>query len=143
MFFSAEKNQKTFFYCCLGLVGGALSMILGLAPAEGAWLHCSVSGSDGAGDFVYLTTLADVGKVPAARLKQFEARAAAYVAKADPDARVGQAVCFAPDDQLAANEHYSRLLGDSAARVGWDHVVVVRPRDWLAEKDIVDEPAEP
>ncbi len=113
------------------------------AAAGAAWLHCSVTGSSGAGEFVYLTTLANVGKAPAARLKQFEDRAAAYVSKADAEATAVRAACFAPEDQLEAAEHYSRLLNTSAARVGWDHVMVVRPREWLAEGDVVDDPSTP
>jgi hypothetical protein len=111
--------------------------------AGAAWLHCSVTGHNGAGDFVYLTTLANVGKAAAARLQQFQQRAVAYVTKADSEARDVRAVCFAPDDQLDANKHYSRLLNVSAVRVGWDHVVVVRPEDWLAPSDVVDDPSQP
>lgn len=127
--------------CAVAVLAAGLTVVS--VPAGAAWLHCSVTGSDSAGNFEYLTTLANVGKVPPARLQQFQARVAAYVVKADPESKAMRAVCFAPDDQLDADKHYSRLLTEAAARVGWDRVTVLVPRDWLAEADIVDEPAQP
>ena len=121
----------------------AAAMMAPAVPACATWLQCVGSGSDGAGPFAYLTTLASVGPVSPARLTQFQARLVAYVAKADADAHGTQAQCFASDDQLTSNEHYSRLLNDAAARLGWDRVVVVAPRAWLGAGDIVDEPAVP
>jgi len=113
------------------------------SPAGATWLYCTATGTDGTGAIEFQTTAADVGAVPAPRLTHLKQLLVAHVTKADPDARGLQADCFSFDDQLAAMSQYSRTLDATARRVGWDHVTVVAPEDWLADSDIKNAPSRP
>jgi hypothetical protein len=111
------------------------------APARAAWLHCVATGSDANGAFAYATTAVDVGVLKPPRMAQYKQLLAAHIAKADTDARATQLQCFAFDDQLAAEAHYSHTLNATALKLGWEHIVVVPPEAWLTDADIVDEPS--
>jgi hypothetical protein len=113
------------------------------SPAAATWMHCSALGTDTAGPFAVETTTADVGAVEPARLAQLKQSLLAYVAKADPDAHAPAVTCYTFDDQVAATSHYSQMLGATARRLGWEHMTVLQPEDWLASRDIVADPARP
>jgi len=111
--------------------------------ANATWLYCTAAGTDGTGAIGFQTTAADVGAVPAQRLAYFKQRLLKHVAQANADARGMQATCFSFDDQTEAMSQYSHTLDTAARRLGWDHVTVVAPEDWLADGDIKDAPFRP
>jgi hypothetical protein len=113
------------------------------SQASATWLYCTATGTDGSGAIGFQTTAVDVGDVPPPRLAYFKQRLLKRVTQADADARAVQADCFSFDDQLAAMSQYSHTLDTAARRLGWDHVTVVAPEDWLADSDIKDAPFRP
>jgi hypothetical protein len=118
---------------CFGalLLAGA-----GVAPeASAAWLHCNASGHVADGKVAYFTTVADVGPMPPKRLAEMEHTLSAYVLKTDPRVTELASKCYAFDDQVDANAHYSRLLNKGSRSLGWDHMVVLEPSTWLPESD--------
>jgi len=113
------------------------------SPAKAAWLYCTAAGTDGTGAIAFQTTAAEVGDLKPPRLAYFKQRLLKHVTQADADARGMQANCVSFDDQLAAMSQYSHTLDTTARRLGWDHVTVVAPEDWLADSDIKDAPFRP
>ena len=47
------------------------------------------------------------------------------------------------DDVTAASSQYSLALNAASRRVGWDHITVFAPEDWLAASDIVTDAMRP
>lgn len=113
------------------------------APASAAWVQCHASGADTAGALFATSTAVDVGAVPGPRLDRLGARIAAAVARLDPDARNVTAACATFDDSASASAAYSRMLAATARRLGWEHVMIVRPDEWLGENEIVTDPSRP
>lgn len=113
------------------------------SPARATWLYCIASGTDGTGAIEFQTTAADVGAVSPQRLAYFKQRLLSRVAQLNADAHGMQANCFNFDDQLLAMSQYSHTLDVASRRLGWDHVTVVAPEDWLADSDIKDAPFQP
>jgi len=112
-------------------------------PAGAAWLHCTAEGTDAAGTVAFHTTAVSVGAVQPERLDHFQKELLAKVAKVDPDAKNVRAVCTAQDDQVQANSEYSQALDKTARRLGWEHVTVLAPDDWMPDGEIVAEPSRP
>jgi hypothetical protein len=113
------------------------------SPAGATWLYCTATGTDGTGAIEFQTTAADVGDVTPPRLAYFKQRLLKHVTQANADARGMQVTCFSFDDQTAAMSDYSRSLNATSKRVGWEHVTVVAPDDWLADSDIKNAPSRP
>jgi hypothetical protein len=101
------------------------------APAGAAWLTCVGSGKAESGPFVVLTTVADVGALPPARLKGFEARLLAYAKQVEPTLSDASAHCSGSDDVVAANLASDRLVEYWGHKVGYEHLLVAQPVDWL------------
>ena len=112
-------------------------------PAGATWLYCTATGTDSTGAVEFQTTAADVGALPQPRLVHLKQRLLAHVSQLDADAHGLQANCFSFDDQTAAMSDYSRTLNATSKRLGWDHVTVVAPEDWLADSDIVTDAQRP
>jgi hypothetical protein len=121
----------------------ALALCASAAPASATWLQCTASGADSTGTLAFQTTSVDVGALPPARVAALKQRLAAYVAKTDAEAKLSGVECTAFDDVTTAGSHYSQTLAATARRIGWEHVTVVQPDDWLAPKDIVSAPDQP
>jgi hypothetical protein len=134
---ASMRSMMVWRSVCAAVALGAPQM------ASASWMHCVATGTDATGAVGYYTTVANVGALTPARLAHFKQLLAAYVAKADPEARGTAVTCYTFDDQLAAQPHYSTTLSAAALKLGWDHVVVVNPESWLAEGDIVDDPSRP
>jgi hypothetical protein len=105
--------------------------LMAAPPAGAAWLTCLASGKAESGPFVVVSTVAEVGALPAARLKAFEARLLAYAKQVEPTLSDASAHCSASDDQLAANGATDRLMEYWGHRVGFEHLLVAQPVDWL------------
>jgi hypothetical protein len=109
-----------------------LAMALaGPAPARAAWLYCAARGATADGPVAVLTSLADIGPVTPPQLALLQTRLTAYVTAAEPGIGALQTKCAAPEDEVDAAAFSSRLLNNEARRVGWEHVVVLQPDDWL------------
>lgn len=121
----------------------ALLAACAAAPASATWLTCSAEGTDASGAFAFQTTSADVGALPATRLDALKQRLAAYVTKADAGAKISSIGCTTFDDVLDANSRYSKALNARTRRLGWDHVTVLQPDDWLSANDIATAPSRP
>jgi len=121
----------------------ALTALAGASPAAATWLHCTAEGKDSTGTVAFHTTAVDVGPLPANRLNQFRQELLAKVAKVDPDAKNVQAVCTGQSDQVLANSQYSHALEKTTRRLGWEHVTVLAPDDWMQDGEVVADPSRP
>jgi len=121
----------------------AATIALAHPPARAAWLQCTATGGSATGPIGFYTTVVDVGATPPQRISDLEQRLAAYARHYDPSLTAVQARCVSFDDQSTAASHYSRVLDGEYRRLGWEHVVVVQPSDWLPAKEIVSDPLLP
>ena len=101
------------------------------APCLAAWLRCAASGTMEGGAREFLTTIAEVGPLPPARLQTFQTKLSDYARRAEPGLAGIQSKCFAFDDQIEAAAAADHVLESEARRLGWDHLTVVLPSDWL------------
>jgi hypothetical protein len=127
-------------------IGAAIvTATIGLAhaPAQAAWLQCTATGGSATGPIGFYTTVVDVGAAPPERISALQQRLSAYAQHYDPSLTAVQARCVGFDDQSTAASHYSRVLDGEYRRLGWEHVVVVQPSDWLPPKEIVSDPLLP
>jgi hypothetical protein len=115
--------------CMAGVL--AVGLVAAAPRAKADWLSCVGSGKAESGPFVLVTTVAEVGAVPAARLKGFEARLLTYAKQVEPTLSDASAHCSASDDQVAASSADDRLVEYWGHKVGYEHLLVVQPVDWL------------
>jgi hypothetical protein len=126
------------------IIGAAIAVVvLALQPAEAAWLQCSASGGSATGPTGFYTTLVDVGATPPERIAALQQRLTVYAQHYDPSLTAVQARCVSFDDQSEAASQYSRVLDGERRRLGWEHMIVVQPSDWLPAKEIVSDPFMP
>jgi hypothetical protein len=121
----------------------ATPVILSAHAASAVWLQCQASGSTDRGPTAFFATIVDVGPAPKGRVAALRERLAAYATRYDSTLTGVAAQCFASDDPQVAASRYSRDLDAGYRRLGWDHVIVVQPADWLAPGDIVSDPSLP
>jgi hypothetical protein len=119
------------------------ALLLAAGPARASWLQCVAMGNTQHGQVGYYTTLVDVGAVPEARMAILKQRLVAYAKKFEPTLTTASPTCVTYDDMATAASHYSQGLNGLSRRMGWDHVVVVQPSDWLPASDIVSDPVNP
>jgi hypothetical protein len=121
----------------------ALVLCLASSPlaAHASWLRCIASGRDSANEFAIDTAVVNVGDLPAGRMETLKQKLLTYVRQGNPDATGLQANCFAGDDQVSANAHFSRSWMAMVRRLGWQNVLIITPDMWLADADYLDGPA--
>lgn len=119
-------------YCRIAAVLAGLGVV---SPGQAVWLRCVGGAELDQGSLRFLTTIADVGPVPAARLAELQKSLTKYFLGIHGDAHDATARCFTADDQVAASEHYSRSLNSEARKVGWANIVIIRPSEWLPSSE--------
>lgn len=120
-----------------GLAGWLVLALCCTVPVQAgaAWLRCTALGTTESGPREFLTTIAEVGPLPLPTLQVFQTKISSYVRRAEPSIQGVQPRCFAYDDQVEASVASDRVIQNEARRLGWEHVVVVAPSDWLPSSD--------
>jgi hypothetical protein len=128
------------------MLAAAAFMTLGCHQAAAAWLQCAASATSADHDrglLGFYTTITDVGATPPARIATLQERLQAYVQRYEAGLSDARARCYSFADQVEAASFYSRALDSAYRRLGWAHVIVVQPSDWLPPGDIVSDPLLP
>jgi hypothetical protein len=126
---------------CAGLV--AVPLLFAAPQAGAVWVQCQASGTGERGPVGFYAAIVDVGPAPPQKLADIQRYLIAYASKYDPKLTGLTAQCATSlfQEQLASS--FGRVLTTDSRRLGWDHVVVVQPRDWLPAKMIVNEAEAP
>jgi len=125
------------------LLRGLLLTALPAVPAQAAWVHCSASGTAQTGQVAYETTVADLRTASKQGKYDYRALLAAYVARRDPDTRGVTTSCAVFEGNGAAAHDYAVSLNAAARKLGWDHVTVINPQDWLPPGAIMEAANQP
>lgn len=103
--------------------------------ARAAWLRCSALGTTESGPREFFTTIAEVGPLPPAALQLFQSKLSTYARREEPTIQGVQSRCYSYDDQVEAVTATDHILDNEARRIGWEHMTIVAPSDWLPQSE--------